>query len=133
MADTRVEMDPDGLSELREAVAAGLFLLFGEDLGPAILSDAQHGVPVDTARLQRSLDAEVRREGDALPYLIVGSFPDEDGPVKYAAAVEFGFKGLELVESYTRQDGTEVRAHLRKANTPEQPYLRPALYKKRAP
>lgn len=133
MADTRVEMDPAGWSELREAVAGGLFILFGENLGPAILSDAKRAVPIDTARLERSLDAEVRREGDALPYLIVGSFPDEDGPVDYAAAVEYGFKGLELVKAYVRAAGTAVRAHLRKGNSPEQPYLRPALFKKRAP
>lgn len=133
MADTRVEMDPGWDSELREAIAAGLHLLFADDLGPAILADARRGCPIDTGRLEKSLDAEVRRDGDALPYLIVGSFPDADGPVEYAAATEYGFKGLELVEAFVRKDGTAVRAHLRKGNTPEQPFLRPAVFKKRAP
>lgn len=132
MADTRVEMDSGWESELREAVAAGLTELFGEHLGPEIKADAKAGAPVLTGRLAAAIDDEVRREGDALPYLIVGVFPDADGPVEYAAAVEYGFDGVEQVRAHTR-NGHPVRAHLRHGHTPEQPYLRPAVYKRRSP
>lgn len=119
-----------GWSQALDAeVAAGLAELFKDHLGPAILGDAQQLVPVDTGRLLGSLDKQVRDDG-RLPVLEVGSFPDGDGEVAYAAATELGFHGEETVSAHTRL-GRPVREHTRHANTPEQPYLRPALYQER--
>ena len=90
-------------------------------------------MPVDTARLRNSLGHTVDDSG-RLPELHVGSFPDDDGDVKYAAAVELGFHGVEAVRAHTRVvDGktVQVRAHERHANNPEQPYMRVALYQER--
>lgn len=126
---SRVEFDPGWTHQLNAEVSKGLDELFGRHLGPAILSDAQRLVPVDTGRLLKSLDAQVRHD-EPLPVLEVGSFPDDEGPVSYAAAVELGFNGTEQVSAHTR-NGHPVRAHQRHANTPEQPYLRPALYQER--
>lgn len=119
-----------GWSQALDAeVAAGLAELFKDHLGPAILGDAQQLVPVDTGRLLGSLDKQVRNDG-RLPVLEVGSFPDDDGEVPYAAAVELGFHGEETVRAHER-NGHSVREHTRHANTPEQAYLRPALYQER--
>ncbi len=126
---SRVEMTSGWARQLDAELAKGLGALFEDKLGPAILSDAQRLVPVDTARLLNSLDAQVRSD-ERLPVLEVGSFPDDDGAVEYAAAVELGFHGEEQVRAHTR-NGRPVRAHERHANTPEQPYLRPALYQER--
>lgn len=126
---SRVEM-ADGWSQALDAqVGEGLTELFKTHLGPDILGDAQRFVPVDSGRLLKSLDAQVRDDG-RLPVLEVGSFPDGDGDVDYAAATELGFHGEESVRAHTR-NGRPVREHTRHANTPEQPYLRPALYQER--
>lgn len=122
-------MADDWSQALSAEVAAGLTELFKDHLGPAILGDAQRFVPVDTGRLLKSLDAQVRDDGQ-LPVLEVGSFPDDGGEVAYAAATELGFHGEETVSAHTRL-GRPVREHTRHANTPEQPYLRPALYQER--
>lgn len=132
---SRVEMASDWTQRLDAELKEGLHNLFGGRLGPAILSDAQRTVPVDTGRLLKSLDAQIR-DDERLPVLEVGSFPDDQGDVAYAAAVELGFHGDEQVRAHTRTDprtGREqnVRAHTRHANVPEQPYLRPALYQER--
>lgn len=132
MSDVRVEMAADW----REHLADAEFAFLDERLGPDMVGDAKRYVPVDTGRLQRSLDHQVTGAGGAWE-LQVGSFPDEDGEVEYAAAVELGFHGEELVREYVNHDfmgrGHEVliRAHVRHANVPEQPYLRPALYTER--
>lgn len=126
---SRVEMASGWTHQLNAEVAKGLDDLFENHFGPAILNDAQHYVPVDTGRLLGSLDAQVRHD-ERLPVLEVGSFPDGDGDVDYAAAVELGFNGIESVRAHTR-NGHPVRAHERHADTPEQPYLRPALYQER--
>jgi len=108
--------------------------VFDARLGPAIVGDAQLLVPIDTARLHNSLDHAVDDSG-RLPVLVVGSFPDEEGDVEYAPAVELGFHGIEQVQEHVRRSRTgrpvTVRAHTRNANTPEQPYLRPALFLER--
>jgi hypothetical protein len=127
----RIEMAPDWLAHLREAEQ-----VFLEDrLGPDILDDARRYVPVDTGRLQASLDYTVDGGAGGVPELQVGSFPDADGAVPYALAVEFGFHGEEVVRAHMRRSrsGGEhpVREHTRHGNTPEQPYLRPALYQER--
>lgn len=122
----RIEMASDG--DVEAFVGDGVRGFFTDHLGPDMLADAQRFVPVDTARLLRSLDHEVT--DDPMPELIVGSFPDEDGDVEYAAAVEVGFHGPELVRAHTR-NGHPVREHVRQGNTPAQPYLRPSLWQER--
>lgn len=129
MADVRVELAPD--AELRAFLGRVTAEFFDDRLGPDITADAVRGCPVLTGRLSQSLDHTVIGEAGQLPTLIVGSFPDEDGPVDYAAAVELGFHGIEQVAAHTR-NGRPVRAHERQGNTPEQPYLRPALYRRRS-
>jgi hypothetical protein len=114
-------------------VADGTHRAFRDDLGPAILGDAKAFVPVDTGRLEGSLDMDVDDSG-RMPVLIVGSFPDAEGEVEYAAAVELGFHGPETVRAHMRRTSkgeVPVREHERQGNTPEQPYLRPALYQER--
>jgi hypothetical protein len=126
---SRVEM-AGGWSQVLDAeVGLGLKELFKDHLGPEILGDAQRFVPVDTGRLLKSLDAQVR-DDSRLPVLEVGSFPDGEGEVAYAAATELGFHGEETVRAHTR-NGHPVREHTRHANTPEQSYLRPSLYQER--
>lgn len=130
---SRVEMADGWEAALDAALSEGLGAAFKDRLGPAMAADMRGLVPVDTARLQKSLDFAVDDSG-RLPVLNVGSFPDDDGEVKYAAAVELGFHGTEQVRAHTRVvDGKtqQVRAHERHANSPEQPYMRPALYQER--
>lgn len=129
MADVRVELAPD--AEIRAFLAAATGEFFDERLGPDMTADAERACPKLTGRLSASLDHEVIGEAGQLPTLIVGSFPDEEGPVDYAAATELGFHGLEQVAAHER-NGRPVRAHERQGNTPEQPYLRPALYRRRS-
>lgn len=86
----------------------------------AIRKDAQQVCPVDTGALKESLVAlnsspGVARIGSHLPYV---------------AAVELGFHGQEYVREHLR-NGRPVRAHVRQGNSPEQPFLRPALYRER--
>ena len=127
----RVEMEPDWRENAYAGVAGVL-----ERLGGMVLEDARRYVPVDTGRLQASLGCEVAPE-DPWPEAWIGSGEDEEGPVDYAAAVELGFHGREWVREYINHNfmgtGREVliRAHERQGNTPEQPYLRPALYQER--
>jgi len=127
-------MEPGWEEHLR---AAELEFLEGR-LGPDILADMQRAVPIDTGRLLGSLDFQVVDEGGL--ELQIGSFPDAEGDVEYAAAVELGFHGPELVSEHVVhrgfKDGDQaagyvVREHIRNANTPEQPYQRPALYRTR--
>lgn len=132
MADTRVEMAPGAGAVLRGHISAGLERLFDGILGPDITSDAERACPKLTGRLAASLKHQIDHTSGDLPSLIVGSFPDEEGRVPYAAAVELGFHGMESVRSYVTRTGRHVPAHIRRGNTPEQPYLRPALYRKRS-
>lgn len=86
----------------------------------AVRADAQQICPVDTGALKESLVAlnvslGVARVSSHLPY---------------CAAVELGFHGEEYVRPYMRQ-GHQVRGHIRQGNSPEQPFLRPALYRVR--
>jgi len=129
MADVRVELAPD--AEIRAFLARATGEFFDTRLGPDVTADAVRGCPVLTGRLSGSLDHTVLGEAGQLPTLIVGSFPDEEGRVDYAAAVEMGFHGLEQVAAHTR-NGHPVAAFERQGNTPEQPYLRPALYRRRS-
>lgn len=127
-----IEMEEGWIVALHRAEAR----FFRVQLGPDITDDARRYCPVDTGRLERSLDNQViEDEGDGLPELQVGSFPDEEGDVEYAAAVDRGFYGKELVREHMRRsrNGEEhvVREHVRQANQPAQPYLTPALYQER--
>lgn len=86
----------------------------------AVRKDAQTACPVDTGALRDSLvDLNI-----GIGIGIVASHLD------YAAAVELGFDGLEYVQAHTI-NGHPVRASVRRGNSPEQPYLRPALYRER--
>lgn len=131
MAGTRIEWEPDWLEQLRAAET----VMLDTEFGPAILADMQAGTPVLTARLVTSEDFHVVETIEGPPELQVGSFPDDDGPVDYAAAVEMGFDGEVEVREYVRQgpDGQPqtVRAHTAHMHTPEQPYMRPALWRER--
>lgn len=129
MADARVEMAPE--ADIRAFLAGAVHTFFDDRLGPDITADAVRGCPVLTGRLSASLDHEVLTDAPALPTLVVGSFPDADGLVDYAAATELGFHGQEIVRAHTR-NGRPVAEHTRQGNTPEQPYLRPALYRRRS-
>lgn len=126
MAGTRVEMEPGWEAHVADAMET----LFADRLGPAILTDMQRGTPILTGRLLASEDFTIAHEGP-MPTLIIGSFPDAEGDVDYAAATELGFHGPELVRAHTR-NGHPVREHIRQGNTPEQPYMRPALYRERS-
>lgn len=121
----RVEMTDGWEDDVRGAVVS----LFDTRLGPAIRDDAKRFAPVDTGRLEASIDHQVIDDG-AQVELQVGAFPDDEGDIDYSAAVELGFHGQEEVRAHTR-NGHPVRAHTRQGNTPEQPYLRPALYQER--
>lgn len=116
------------------------WVFFDTRLGPDMVADARRYVPIDTSRLHDSLDhAVVEGEGGA-PELQVGSFPDDEGEVEYALAVEFGFNGEEIVREHVVHRGFRdgdvavghvVREYTRHANQPEEPYLRPSLYQER--
>lgn len=128
----RVVIDKDWRRNLREVEAGFL----DTQVGPEIVQDMHRFCPVDTGRLDGSLGHQVvTDDAGVVPELQVGSFPDEEGEVEYAAAVEFGFHGEELVREHRRRskNGVEhtVREHTRHANTPEQPYIRPAVYQER--
>jgi hypothetical protein len=86
----------------------------------AVRKDAQEICPVDTGALKESLTALNVSLGVAR----VVSHKE------YCAAVELGFHGMEYVRPYMRQ-GHPVRGHMRQGNSPEQPFLRPSLYRTR--
>jgi phage gpG-like protein len=114
---TYVQMNDDGFEALIRDRAAVLV----ERLCTDVEADAKAICPVDTGDLKRSISHEVHGVTGR-----VGSNLD------YAAAVEMGFHGIEHVREYVRRDGATVRAHERHANMPAQPYLRPALYRRRS-
>ena len=128
-----MEMAPDWLQQLHEAERE----FFEQQLGPDITEDAKSACPVLTGRLQRAIDHQTIADAGALPELQVGVFPDEDGELGYAGAVELGFLGPELVHEYVnpnfmgRGRAVVIHEHWRMGNSPEQPYLRPALYRER--
>lgn len=86
----------------------------------AVRKDAQQICPVDTGALKASLTALNVSLGVAR---VVSHMP-------YCAAVELGFHGQEYVRPHMRQ-GKPVRGHVRQGNSPEQPFLRPSLYRTR--
>jgi len=112
----RVELSDGWEGNLQAGINALL-----DKIAVDIEADAKAICPVDTGDLKASIGHEVR-ENEAR----IGSNLD------YAAAVEMGFHGTEHVRAYERADGTRVRAHERHANQPSEPYLRPALYRRRS-
>lgn len=86
----------------------------------AVRNDARQICPVDTGALKASL---VALNSAPMEFRIASHLP-------YCAAVELGFHGLEYVRAHMRQ-GRPVRAHTRHGNSPEQPFLRPSLYRTR--
>jgi len=86
----------------------------------AVRQDAQTICPVDTGALKASLIETNPEPG-------VGHVSSH---LDYAATVECGFRGNVVVHAHMRQ-GHPVREHVRKARSPEQPYMRPALYRTR--
>jgi hypothetical protein len=134
MAGVRIEMAPDWQENLRAAEWAFL----DEQLGPLIFADMQAITPVLSGRLVAAEKFQVVNV-DGVPQLQVGVWPDDDGPLEYVLAVEYGFHGEEWVRTYVNHDffGTGsaalIRAHSRMGNSPEQSYMRTALYRVRAP
>lgn len=122
MADVRVVMSPTLIAELRAAEHP-----IGDQLAEAILADMQAITPVLTGALRDSERVDQVDDGGAPEWRI--------GPhdLPYALATEFGFHGMEWVREYVTRTGRVVAAHARRGNTPEQPYMRPALYTVRTP
>jgi phage gpG-like protein len=117
----RVEIDDAELARMRPRTGAVV-----ERVCEAVEKDAKAVCPRDTGDLEESIGHEV-----------VGTAGRVGSNLDYAAAVEMGFHGTEHVREYEIKKGPNagkrVRAHERHANTPSQPYLRPALYVKRSP
>ncbi len=95
----------------REQIAAGVRDLFGQLVGE-VLDDAKRLVPVDTGHLRESLSSEVN--GDTAR---IGS------DLNYALYVEEGHR-----VAYRGPEGETVFTG---DTVPPQPYLRPALYRRR--
>lgn len=131
MAAVEIKMADGWLGHVREAEA----VFFDTRLGPDMVADMHRAVPRLSGRLDASLDHQVVYGDGGKPQLQAGSFEDDQGPVEYDLAVEFGFTGPELVREHERRTPsggtTTVREHTRQANTPEQPYIRPAAYRTR--
>lgn len=124
-----VELAPDW----REQLTVAETTLLAEDFGPAILADMQAATPVLTGRLRNAERFEIVPGEDGTPQLHVGVYPDDEGIIPYKLAVEFGFHGPEWVRTYTTRTGHVVHAHERIGNSPEQPYMRPAIWRVRTP
>lgn len=95
----------------REQIAADVRELFGRLVGE-IRDDAEAGAPVDTGNLRASVDSEIN--GDTAR---IGS------DLNYALYVEEGHR-----VAYRGPDGETVFTG---DVVPPQPFLRPALYRKR--
>ncbi|RSM60581.1 hypothetical protein DMH03_17690 [Amycolatopsis sp. WAC 01376] len=95
----------------REQITADVRELFGRLVGE-VLDDAKRLVPVDTGHLRESLSAEIN--GDTAR---IGS------ELNYALYVEEGHR-----VAYAGPDGETVFTG---DVVPPQPYLRPALYRRR--
>lgn len=126
MAGVRVVLSPTWRADLSAAEET----LLNKRFGPDILADMQAGTPVLSRRLRDAEKFEVIPGNP--PELHVGVYPDDEGILPYKLAVEYGFHGEEEVREYVTHTGHVVHAHTRMGNSPEQPYLRPALYRVRS-
>lgn len=95
----------------KERINADVQAMFGKLVGE-IRDDAEAGAPVDTGNLRASVDSEIN--GDTAR---IGS------NLNYALYVEEGHR-----VAYRGADG---EVHFTGEVVPPQPYLRPALYRKR--
>lgn len=105
---------------------------FREAIGKTVTAISSKGLgltkkwaPVITGNLRRSFSLiPTRVQGN----LAAGGFGSN---AKYAAAVEFGDHGTQMVRAHSRRTAlgnvTNVREHQRLANQRERPYIRPAL------
>lgn len=124
---------------LQKAIRRALGLSAATVLRRAVLNVSGKVLKVDTGRLRQSLGFEVDSEGRQAT---VGT------NVVYARRHEYGFRGPEVVRAHDRRithafgkriRGTSkgarhggaviahVRGHIRIADTPERPFMRPAL------
>jgi phage gpG-like protein len=79
---------------------------------------------IDTGRLLNSIRYEFFQSGESQG-VQVGSFN-----VPYAAVHEFGYRGTVQIPAHTRNTrfgAVSVRAHSRRMNVRQRPYLRPAV------
>ncbi|MBI4916872.1 MAG: HK97 gp10 family phage protein [Acidobacteria bacterium] len=104
----------------------------GEVMGSALLAGgyiieggAKIRCPVDTGNLRGSIGARRLSQDDRSASVMVGT------GVEYAAAVEFGFHGVETVRAHQRRSPLggmhTVRQHSRSVHRAARPYLRPAF------
>lgn len=120
-----IHMDPGW----REHFSASLEHL-AHEIGRAVLDDMKRGCPVDTGRLVESLDYEVYG-ADAGYVTRVGS-----RDVEYSTYVELG-TAAHTISSHgdyplrNRETGQTFGRTVHHPGTPAQPYMRPALYRKR--
>lgn len=112
---TRIEIEPGWYDQLGPEVNDLVIRV-----ARAIRVDAQTICPVDTGDLKASLVDTNPRPG-------IGWISSD---IPYCLAVEFGFHGEEYVRPHLRL-GRPVRGHVRRGNSPEQPFLRPSLYRTR--
>ncbi len=116
----RVRLDPEGLARVHDEAAS-----ITRRVTEAVARDARRRVPVDTGELLESIHEEHRgREGR----VYVGT--DHWQPTEYGS-------GAHTIESTgtwplrNRETGEVFGRKVRHPGTPEQPFMRPALYTKR--
>lgn len=123
MAARAVRIDPSARAHVDAAINRWL----EDDIGAAILGDAQQLVPKKTSRLHDSLRAEVHGK-----VLRVGSLD-----VNYSTYVEMGTPPHVIMPRNKKALYWPGAAHpVAKVNHPgaePQPYLRPALLQRRTP
>lgn len=123
MAARATRIDPSG----RTHVDAAINRWMEEEIGAAILMDAQYLVPKKSGRLHDSLRAEVHSK-----VLRVGSLD-----VNYCQAIEMGLPPFTIFPKHKRALFWPGAAHpVGKVNHPgiePQPFLRPALLQRRTP
>lgn len=113
-------MADDG--ELDEAIARYL-----RQVAEAITADAKAGCPRDTGRLAESIDFEMSGDGRTAR---IGTNVD------YALSVEYGsrphiIRGHPYLAFEGANGGRVVRREVHHPGTPEQAFLRPALFRNR--
>ncbi len=119
-------MADEGRGEIDAAIARYL-----EKVAIAIEGDAKAGCPVDTGHLSASITHEITGDGKTAR---IGTNVD------YALSVEFGSKPHRIypkrpggmLNFYWEKIGQDVTLpFVRHPGTPEQPFLRPALFRQR--
>jgi len=121
MAKDKFELDFNGIVQIEHSSADAVKLIL-ED----IADDARRLVPKDTMELHDSIEV-VHREGELTGSVVVGT--DHWAPTEYGSEPHI----IEANGDYSLSDGTgEYYGRIvNHPGTPEQPFMRPALYKKR--